>query len=137
MGLFLPHDGYLQALRQIATDTGALLIFDEVITGFRLGPGGAQERFGVRADLVMLGKVLGGGMPVAALAGTAEIMDQLAPVGSVYQAGTLSGNPVAMAAGIASLSMIKSDPGLYDRIQQTARTVARGLVDAADVAEVP
>jgi glutamate-1-semialdehyde 2,1-aminomutase len=137
MGLVLPHDDFLEGLREVANEAGAILVFDEVITGFRLGPGGAQERFGVRADLVMLGKVLGGGMPVAALAGTAEIMDQLAPVGSVYQAGTLSGNPVAMAAGIASLSMIKSDPGLYDRIQQTARTVARGLVDAADVAEVP
>jgi glutamate-1-semialdehyde 2,1-aminomutase len=137
MGLVLPHDDFLEGLREVANEAGAILVFDEVITGFRLGPGGAQERFGVRADLVMLGKVLGGGLPAAAVVGGAAIMDQLAPVGPVYQAGTLSGNPLAMAAGIATLSMIKSDPGLYDRIQQTARTVARGLVDAADVAEVP
>jgi glutamate-1-semialdehyde 2,1-aminomutase len=137
MGLVLPHDDFLEGLRAVANEAGAILVFDEVITGFRLGPGGAQERFGVRADLVMLGKVLGGGLPAAAVVGSAAIMDQLAPVGPVYQAGTLSGNPLAMAAGIATLSMIKSDPGLYDRIQQTARTVARGLVDAADVAEVP
>jgi glutamate-1-semialdehyde 2,1-aminomutase len=137
MGLVLPHDDFLEGLREVANEAGAILVFDEVITGFRLGPGGAQERFGLRADLVMLGKVLGGGLPAAAVVGGAAIMDQLAPVGPVYQAGTLSGNPLAMAAGIATLSMIKSDPGLYDRIQQTARTVARGLVDAADVAEVP
>lgn len=137
MGLVLPHDGYLQGLRQIATDAGALLVFDEVITGFRLGPGGAQERFGVDADLVLLGKILGGGLPVGAVGGRAEIMDNLAPVGSVYQAGTLSGNPVAMAAGIASLSLIASTPDLYDRIQETARSLVRGLVDAAEQNEVP
>lgn len=137
MGLVLPHDGFLEGLRAIADATGALLVFDEVITGFRLDRGGAQERFGVRADLVMLGKVLGGGLPAAALAGPASIMDQLAPVGPVYQAGTLSGNPVAMAAGIAALGLIKADPGLYGRIQNTARDIARGLIDVADVAQVP
>jgi glutamate-1-semialdehyde 2,1-aminomutase len=137
MGLVLPRDGFLEGLRNTADETGALLVFDEVITGFRLGPGGAQERFGVRADLVMLGKILGSGLPAAALAGRAALMEELAPQGPVYQAGTLSGNPLAMAAGIAGLSMIKSDPGLYERLQDTARTVARGLVDAADVAEVP
>ena len=137
MGLVLPADGFLEGLRDVATETGALLIFDEVITGFRLGPGGGQERFGVRADLVMLGKILGGGLPAAAVAGREDLMDRLAPAGPVYQAGTLSGNPLAMAAGIAGLSMIKADPGLYERLQTTARSVARGLVDAADVAEIP
>lgn len=137
MGLVLPHDGYLAGLRTAADWAGALLIFDEVITGFRLGPGGAQERFGVRADLVLLGKIVGGGFPVGAVAGRAELMEQLAPMGPVYQAGTLSGNPVAMAAGIAAMTMIKADPAVYDRIQETARSLIRGLVDAADVAEVP
>jgi glutamate-1-semialdehyde 2,1-aminomutase len=137
MGLVLPHDGYLAGLRKIASECGALLVFDEVITGFRLGPGGAQERYGVEADLVLLGKILGGGLPVGAVAGKAELMDHLAPEGPVYQAGTLSGNPIAMAAGIAMMSLIRSDPGLYDRIQETARSLVRGLVDAADVAEVP
>jgi glutamate-1-semialdehyde 2,1-aminomutase len=137
MGLVLPGDGWLEGLRTIADDVGALLVFDEVITGFRLGPGGAQERFGVRSDLVMLGKVLGGGLPAAAVAGPADLMEQLAPSGPIYQAGTLSGNPIAMAAGIATLAMIKSDPGLYDRIQASARSIARGFVDAADIAEVP
>jgi glutamate-1-semialdehyde 2,1-aminomutase len=137
MGLVLPHDGYLEGLRAIADETGALLVFDEVITGFRLNAGGAQERFGVRADLVMLGKVVGGGFPAAALAGPADLMDNLAPTGPVYQAGTLSGNPVAMAAGIAALQMIKADLTLYDRLQETARLLVRGLVDVADRAEVP
>lgn len=137
MGLVLPNDGYLEAVRAVAGDAGALLVFDEVITGFRLGPGGAQQRFGVAADLVLLGKVLGGGLPVGAVAGPAELMDRLAPVGPVYQAGTLSGNPVAMSAGIAALTLIRSDPGMYDRIQETARALVRGLIDAADVARVP
>jgi glutamate-1-semialdehyde 2,1-aminomutase len=137
MGLVLPEEGFLQGLRDIATDTGALLVFDEVITGFRLGPGGAQERFGIAADLVLLGKILGGGLPVGAVAGKAEVMDHLAPVGPVYQAGTLSGNPVAMAAGIANLSLIGSTPDLYDRLQNTARSLVRGLVDAAEQNEVP
>jgi glutamate-1-semialdehyde 2,1-aminomutase len=134
MGLVIPHEGFLHDLRQVANQTGALLIFDEVITGFRLGPGGAQERFRVAADLVLMGKVIGGGLPLAALAGAHEVMDQLAPSGKVYQAGTLSGNPLAMAAGIATLKMIKADPQLYDRIQATGRNLVRGLVDAADAA---
>jgi glutamate-1-semialdehyde 2,1-aminomutase len=137
MGLVLPEDGFLEGLRSIADETGALLVFDEVITGFRLGPGGAQERFGIRADLVMMGKVLGAGLPTAAIGGASSLMDELAPVGPVYQAGTLSGNPVAMAAGIASLGLIKSDPALYDRIQSRARSLVKALVDAADEAEVP
>src|SRR5207248_10394105 len=102
-GVYLPKPGYLEFLRQITTANGALLIFDEVMTGFRLGKGGAQERFGIRPDLSCFGKIIGGGLPVGAFGGRAEIMDYLAPVGPVYQAGTLSGNPVAMAAGIAGL----------------------------------
>lgn len=137
MGVVLPEHGFLQGLRDIANETGALLIFDEVITGFRLGPGGAQERFGVKADLVMLGKILGGGLPVAAVGGSAAVMDHLAPEGPVYQAGTLSGNPIAMAAGIANLNLINSTPDLYERIQHRARSLVRGLVDAADEAAVP
>ena len=134
MGLVTPEEGFLEGLRALADEIGALLVFDEVITGFRLGPGGAQERFGVRADLVLLGKVLGGGLPVGAVGGRADVMDHLAPIGPVYQAGTLSGNPVAMAAGIATLTMIRSSPTLYEDIQNRARSLVRALVDAADIA---
>jgi glutamate-1-semialdehyde 2,1-aminomutase len=137
MGLILPEEGFLEGLRDLATASGALLVFDEVITGFRVGAGGAQERFGVDADLIMLGKVLGGGLPVGAVGGKAEHLERLAPVGDVYQAGTLSGNPVAMAAGIATLSLVRSDPTVYDRIQNTARSLVQGLVDAADRAQIP
>lgn len=136
MGLVLPREGFLAGLRELADECGALLVFDEVITGFRLGRGGGQERFGVRADLVLLGKILGGGLPVGAVAGPATLLDHLAPVGAVYQAGTLAGNPVAMAAGIANLRLIEADPGIYERIQERARSLVRGLVDAADIAEV-
>jgi glutamate-1-semialdehyde 2,1-aminomutase len=138
MGLVIPHEGFLHDVRQVANQAGALLIFDEVITGFRLGQGGAQQRLRVDADLVLMGKVIGGGLPLAALGGTHELMDQLAPSGRIYQAGTLSGNPLGMAAGIATLKMITADPQLYDRIQSTGRNLVRGLVDAADdAARVP
>ncbi len=137
MGLVLPEAGFLKALRELADSAGALLVFDEVITGFRLGPGGAQGRFGVKADLVLLGKILGSGLPVGAVAGSSDLMDNLAPVGPVYQAGTLSGNPLAMAAGRAALTMIKDDPAIFDKLQETARSLVRGLVDAADHAEIP
>ncbi|MGH2819756.1 MAG: glutamate-1-semialdehyde 2,1-aminomutase [Actinomycetota bacterium] len=137
MGLVLPADGFLQGLRSLADETGALLVLDEVISGFRLGPGGAQERYGVTADLVLLGKILGGGMPVGAVAGAGEILDRLAPTGPVYQAGTLSGNPVAMAAGLASLTMIRSDPHLHENLPRSGRELVRGLVGAANDAEVP
>jgi glutamate-1-semialdehyde 2,1-aminomutase len=135
MGLVLPEEGFLEGLRTLASDSGAVLIFDEVITGFRLGAGGAQERFEVDADLVMMGKVVGGGLPVGVVGGRGDIMDRLAPEGPVYQAGTLSGNPVAMAAGVAALSMIRSQPTLYEELQTRARSLVRGLVDAADQAE--
>ncbi len=107
-GLYLPKPGYLEFLREVTKANGALLIFDEVMTGFRLAPGGAQERFGIKPDLTTLGKIIGGGLPVGALGGRADIMDWLAPLGPVYQAGTLSGNPLAMAAGIAALKELSS-----------------------------
>jgi glutamate-1-semialdehyde 2,1-aminomutase len=103
-GLYLPEPGYLEAIRQLCTEHGALLIFDEVMTGFRLARGGAQEIFGITPDLTTMGKVIGGGLPVGAFGGRADIMDHLAPLGAVYQAGTLSGNPLALAAGLAQLS---------------------------------
>src|SRR6202044_1864566 len=102
-GLYLPRHGYLEYLSEITRTHGALLIFDEVMTGFRLAPGGAQEKLGIKADLVTFGKVIGGGMPVGAFGGSKEIMGHIAPLGNVYQAGTLSGNPIAMAAGYATL----------------------------------
>jgi glutamate-1-semialdehyde 2,1-aminomutase len=107
-GLYLPRPGYLEFLRQITAEQGTVLIFDEVMTGFRLAPGGAQERFGIRPDLSTFGKIIGGGLPVGAFGGRADIMDCLAPLGPVYQAGTLSGNPLAMAAGIAALEELGS-----------------------------
>src|SRR5262245_19677681 len=106
MGVVAPRDGYLEALRSITRGCGALLIFDEVITGFRLGPGGAQQAYQIKPDLTCLGKIIGGGLPVGAYGGSAEIMDHVAPVGPVYQAGTLSGNPLAMAAGCATLDAL-------------------------------
>ncbi len=133
---FIPPDaGFLQALRTIATDTGALLIFDEVMTGFRIAPGGARERYGVTADLTTLGKVIGGGLPLAAYGGRRDLMEMIAPQGSVYQAGTLSGNPLAMAAGLATLHALT--PALHDRIEaRTARLVA-GLIASAARHDVP
>ena len=108
MGLVLPEDGFLQGLRDLCTRYGALLIFDEVITGFRVSIGGAQARFGITPDLTTLGKIIGGGFPVGCYGGKREIMEHMAPVGGVFQAGTLSGNPVAMAAGLATLKRLRS-----------------------------
>lgn len=123
MGCVLPENQFLQKLRTLCDTHGALLIFDEVMTGFRLAFGGAQEVFGVKADLVTYGKVIGGGMPVGAFAGPNEIMNYLAPYGDVYQAGTLSGNPLAMRAGLTTLQLIKSDPDFYSQLNKTAETL--------------
>ncbi|MEI8087939.1 MAG: glutamate-1-semialdehyde 2,1-aminomutase, partial [Paludibacter sp.] len=113
MGVVKPQKGFLEGLRSIADANGALLIFDEVITGFRLAPGGAQEYFNVMPDITTLGKIIGGGLPVGAYGGKKEIMQQLAPVGPIYQAGTLSGNPLAMAAGMVMLKTLKNNPSIY------------------------
>ncbi|QIG90535.1 glutamate-1-semialdehyde 2,1-aminomutase [Chryseobacterium sp. POL2] len=123
MGCVLPENNFLQNLRKLCTENGALLIFDEVMTGFRLAFGGAQEVFGVDADIVTFGKVIGGGMPVGAFAARQEIMDYLAPNGPVYQAGTLSGNPLAMRAGLTTLKLIKSDADFYTKINKTTETL--------------
>ncbi|WP_312345996.1 glutamate-1-semialdehyde 2,1-aminomutase [Chryseobacterium binzhouense] len=119
MGCVLPENNFLQELRKICDENGALLIFDEVMTGFRLAFGGAQELYGVKADLVTYGKVIGGGLPVGAFAARNEIMDHLAPKGAVYQAGTLSGNPLAMRAGLKTLQIIKNDAGFFGRLEKT------------------
>jgi len=135
-GLYLPRPGYLEALRAMTKADGALLIFDEVMTGFRLAPGGAQERFGITPDLSCFGKVIGGGLPVGAFGGRADIMDCLAPLGPVYQAGTLSGNPVALAAGLAALEQLTST-NAYARLEQLGAQLEAGLRQAAQAAGVP
>ena len=135
MGLVPPPDGFLEALRRRADETGALLVFDEVISGFRVAPGGAQEREGVTPDLSILGKVIGGGLPAAAYAGRRELMERIAPAGDVYQAGTLSGNPLATAAGLATLGLL--DAGAYEHLEQLAAALAAGLRTAAAEAGVP
>jgi glutamate-1-semialdehyde 2,1-aminomutase len=129
MGLVTPRKGFLERLRQRTQEAGALLIFDEVITGFRLGLGGAQAAFGVKADLTCLGKIIGGGLPVGAYGGRADVMDHIAPLGGVYQAGTLSGNPLAMAAGCATLDVL-ARPGTYERLAALAERLEKGLADA-------
>ena len=130
MGCVLPQPGFLEALRQICDEEGMLLIFDEVMTGFRLAPGGAQERLGIRADLVTYGKVIGGGMPVGAFGGRREIMEMVAPLGGVYQAGTLSGNPIAMIAGKTLLEELKSNPNIYLELDQKTAYLKEGLEQA-------
>jgi glutamate-1-semialdehyde 2,1-aminomutase len=132
-GFIPPDDGFLPALRRITEDDGALLVFDEVMTGFRVARGGAQERFGVRPDLTTLGKVLGGGLPVGAYGGRAEVMAQVAPVGPVYQAGTLSGNPLAMAAGLAQLTILRDADPYAELERKTARLVEGLLANAAEL----
>lgn len=135
-GLYLPEAGYLEFLRKITEREGSLLIFDEVMTGFRLSLGGAQERFGIKPDLSCFGKIIGGGLPVGAFGGRAEVMDQLAPLGPVYQAGTLSGNPLAMAAGIAALEWLR-DNQPYAELENKGAALSAGMADAARGAGVP
>ncbi len=130
MGVVPPKSGFLQFLRDITKKHGALLIFDEVITGFRLSDGGAQKYYGVDPDLTTLGKIVGGGMPLAVYGGKREIMECVAPLGSVYQAGTLSGNPCAVAAGIAQLKLIESTPDLYQRIDSSAEKLHSAMLEA-------
>jgi glutamate-1-semialdehyde 2,1-aminomutase len=129
MGVVPPADGFLAALRSVATDAGALLILDEVITGFRVARGGAQELYGVTPDLTIMGKVLGGGLPAAAYGGRRELMERIAPAGDVYQAGTLSGNPLAVAAGLATLELL--DEPAYLRLAAVTDRLADGLREAA------
>jgi glutamate-1-semialdehyde 2,1-aminomutase len=137
-GLYLPKKGYLEFLREITKANGALLIFDEVMTGFRLAKGGAQERFKISPDLSCFGKIIGGGLPVGAFGGRAEIMDLLAPLGPVYQAGTLSGNPLAMAAGIAALEELNPESGnKYALLEQLGAQLEAGMRDAAKSANIP
>jgi glutamate-1-semialdehyde 2,1-aminomutase len=135
MGLVAPRAGFLGKLRDLADETGSLLVFDEVISGFRVARGGAQEREEVIPDLTILGKVIGGGVPAAAYAGRRDLMERIAPAGDVYQAGTLSGNPLATAAGLATLRLL--DESAYDRLEQLTCTLAEGLDRAAAEAGVP
>jgi glutamate-1-semialdehyde 2,1-aminomutase len=135
-GVYLPKQGFLEFLRQITTEAGALLIFDEVMTGFRLARGGAQERFGIKPDLSCFGKIIGGGLPVGAFGGRAEIMDCLAPLGGVYQAGTLSGNPLAMAAGVAALEELETTDA-YTMLEEMGAYLEREMTEAAARTGVP
>lgn len=127
MGCVPPKEGFLEGLRTICNENDILLIFDEVMTGFRLAPGGAQERYGVLPDLTTLGKIIGGGMPVGAYGGKKEIMDYVSPEGPVYQAGTLSGNPIAMAAGLAMLKYLQANPGVYDQLESATTQIVDGI----------
>lgn len=137
MGVVPPQPGFLEGLREITRAAGALLIFDEVITGFRVGYGGAQVLYGIHPDLTCLGKIIGGGLPVGAYGGRRDIMQLVAPLGPVYQAGTLSGNPLAMAAGIATLDALRDSPDVYEQLDAHAAQLERGLVDAAARVRVP
>ncbi len=136
MGTVQPREGFLTGLRELTQKNGSVLIFDEVITGFRVAYGGAQEYFGIKPDLTVLGKIIGGGLPVGAFGGRAEIMDKLMPVGPVFQAGTLSGNPLAMASGQATLRELK-DHSPYDRLERLTTRLARGLHEAVHEAGIP
>ncbi len=136
MGMVLPEEGFLHTLRELTREYGALLIFDEVMTGFRVALGGAQEHFGITPDLTTLGKVIGGGLPVGAYGGRRDIMAMVAPLGPVYQAGTLSGNPLAMAAGLATLRLIRA-PGVYERFHELGKALTGGLAALAKRMNVP
>jgi glutamate-1-semialdehyde 2,1-aminomutase len=136
MGVIPPIPGFLEGLRKITTEQGALLIFDEVMTGFRVHPGGAQTLYNIKPDLTTLGKVIGGGLPVGAYGGRREIMQLVAPAGPVYQAGTLSGNPLAMSAGIAALSLLREDK-CWEKLEQAAGRLEAGISSAAKKAGIP
>ncbi|CAN5595904.1 glutamate-1-semialdehyde 2,1-aminomutase [soil metagenome] len=136
MGCIPPADGYLEGLREVTREYGTVLIFDEVMTGFRLARGGAQERYGVIPDMTCLGKIIGGGLPVGAFGGKKEIMQQVAPDGPVYQAGTLSGNPLAMAAGLATLRAT-GEPGFYERLEELGDRWREGMNEAASCGSLP
>lgn len=137
MGVVLPEDGFLEGLRRICTDNGSLLIFDEVITGFRLSLSGAQGYYGIEPDLTTFGKIIGGGMPVGAYGGRRDIMEMVAPVGPVYQAGTLSGNPVAMAAGLAQLHLLKNTPHFYEELHKKSERLFTGMEAILKEAQSP
>ena len=136
MGCVPPEPGFLELLRELTRQSGALLVFDEVMTGFRLAYGGAQERFGIRPDLTTLGKIIGGGLPVGAYGGRREIMEKVSPLGPVYQAGTLSGNPLAVASGLATLALLR-EPGVYDRLEAASAAVEGIFREASAAAKVP
>jgi len=136
MGVVPPADGFLESLRKITQENGALLLFDEVITGFRVGPNGAQGLYGITPDITTMGKIIGGGLPVGAYGGRKDIMEMVAPLGAMYQAGTLSGNPLAVSAGIATLTELQK-PGTYDRLDSLAQRLTAGLTKAFQSVEVP
>jgi glutamate-1-semialdehyde 2,1-aminomutase len=135
MNCIPPQPGFLETLREVCDKHASILIFDEVMTGFRVALGGAQALYGITPDLTTLGKVIGGGMPVGAFGGRRDIMEKIAPLGPVYQAGTLSGNPVAMSAGLKTLELI-SEPGFYERLSNRVETLAKGLVESARTADI-
>src|SRR5947209_8456422 len=136
MGCVPPAPGFLEALRELTTKDGALLIFDEVMTGFRVAWGGAQQIYKITPDITCLGKIIGGGLPVGAYGGSAKLMDMIAPLGPVYQAGTLSGNPLAMSAGLATLKHLHETPDLYDKLEFNANMLVEGVAAAAHDAGV-
>jgi glutamate-1-semialdehyde 2,1-aminomutase len=136
MGVVPPVEGFLSGLRQLTSENGSLLIFDEVMTGFRVHPGGAQALYGIQPDLTTLGKVIGGGLPVGAYGGRREIMEMVAPTGPVYQAGTLSGNPLAMVAGITTLRVLQED-GIWERLESASSRLVEGIGIAARQAGIP
>jgi len=135
-GFITPEPGFLEGIREITRDNGALLVFDEVMTGFRISYGGAQAKFGITPDLTTMGKVIGGGLPVGAYGGRAEIMAMVSPAGPMYQAGTLSGNPLAMTAGIKTLQLLKQ-PGTYERLEAITKRLSGGILEAAQAAGLP
>ncbi len=137
MGCIIPAAGFLEGLRSICDEENIVFIFDEVMTGFRLAPGGAQEKLGIKADLVTYGKVIGGGMPVGAFGGSRKIMEHIAPLGNVYQAGTLSGNPIAMIAGYTTLKTLKDEPGIYAELDEKTFYLKEGLNTVMESAEIP